>query len=116
MNQGLAIKKEYLDQYLTKAEQEKIGQFVQDETMREAVKKVLLFSVYSSGVVKKGKKHDPMHNFALVAASIKGLNDGQLGRLVRSAYEGINALELGFSDLERYRPEEKEEIKENPAR
>ena len=34
---------------------------------------------------------------------MKGIKDKDLGSLVRAAYEGINALELGFSDLLRYR-------------
>ncbi|MDD5013911.1 MAG: hypothetical protein PHW73_02270 [Atribacterota bacterium] len=110
------LKKTYLDQFLTKAEQEKIAKFTQDEVMAGAVKKILLFSVYNSGVMSKGKDHDSMHNFALVAAQNKSFDDAQLGRLVRSAYEGINALELGFSDLMRYKPEQEVEEKENPAR
>ncbi|MEA2036884.1 MAG: hypothetical protein U9O94_05210 [Nanoarchaeota archaeon] len=108
--------KDYLSQFLTKIEQEKITKFIQDERMVEAVKKVLLFSIYNSGTIEKGKKHDPMHNFALVAASQKGLTEEQLGRLVRAAYEGINALELGFSDLKRYKPEPEVEDKPNQAR
>ena len=110
------LKKEYLDSFLTKLEQEKLAKFTQDEVMAKAVKKVLLFSIYNSGVIVKGHDHDSMHNFALVAASNKGLDNEQLGNLVRAAYEGINALELGFSDLMRYKPEEEVEGKENPAR
>lgn len=110
------LEKGYLDQFLDKVEQEKIAKFVEDEKMFEAVKKVLLFSVYYSGTLKKGKKHKPMHNFAVVAASNKGIKDEQLGSLVRAAYEGMNAVELGFSDLLRYKVEPKVEDKENPAR
>lgn len=110
------MKKEYLDQFLDKIEQEKISKFVEDEKMFEAVKKVLLFSIYYSGTLRKGKKHDPMHNFALVSASLKGIKNEELGELVRAAYEGINALELGFSDLARYKVEPISGEKENPAR
>lgn len=110
------LAKEYLDQFLDKVEQEKISQFVEDKKMVEAVRKILLFSIYFSGTLTKGKKHDPMHNFALVAASMKGIKDQELGGLVRAAYEGINALELGFSDLMRYKVELPSEDKENPAR
>lgn len=110
------MKKEYLDEFLTDVEQQKLNSFCQDDEMFGAVKKVLLFSIYNSGIIKKGKPHDPMHNFALVAASIKGIDNEALGELVRSAYEGINALELGLADLLRYKLEEMPDLKINKAR
>jgi hypothetical protein len=108
--------KDYLDAFLTDIEQKKIEKFVEDKDMFEAVKKVLLFSIYNSGIINKGKPHDPMHNFAMVAASNHGIKNEQLGEIVRSAYQGINALELGLSDLMRYSPIPVEIKKENPAR
>lgn len=110
------MQKDYLDKFLTELEQQKISQFVMDDDMREAVKKVLLFSIYNSGTLTKGKPHDPMHNFALVAASDVRFNNEKLGEFVRSAYQGINALELGFSDLARYKLEEMPPLKKNEAR
>jgi hypothetical protein len=109
------MKKEYLDEFLTELEQKKIETFVSDKEMFEAVKKVLLFSIYNSGTIVKGKSHDPMHNFALVAAST-GIKNEQLGEFVRSAYQGINAVVLGFDDLMRYGPIPIEKVKSNDAR
>jgi hypothetical protein len=108
--------KDYLDSFLEKKEQEKLEQFANDELMFQAVRKVLLFSIYNSGTITKGKPHDPLHNFALVAAADNSLNDEKLGKLVRSSYQGINALELGFNDLTRYKSIPMPESLKNPAR
>ena len=110
------MKKDYLDQFLNEQEQAKISQFVMDDVMREAVKKVLLFGLYNSGTIEKGKIHDPMHNFALVKAADADVGDKELADYVRACYQGINAIELGFGDLARYKLEEIKPEKSNPAR
>lgn len=110
------MKKEYLDKFLDKAEQEKINAFVEDEIMFEAVRKVLLFNIYSSGTLLKGKPTDPLYNFALTLACVKNARNEEVGADVKAAYQGINALELGLNDLKMYRLEKMPEMKKNPAR
>ncbi len=108
--------KKYLDAILTDLEQQKISQFVMDEEMVGAVKKVLLYYLYYSGTVKKGVDIDPMENSALVFASNVKVSDKELADYVRAVYQGLNALELGFNDLEKYKLEPMLKIKKNQAR
>lgn len=89
-----------MQEYLTDLEVEAIEQFNTNETMREAVKKVILQHIYSQGVIKKGEKHDPLKNRALVIVG-GDYNDEELGTRLRSLWEGVNALETGFSELEK---------------
>ncbi len=110
------MKKEYIDGILTDIEQQKISNFVMDEELFEAVKKVLLFSVYNTGVIVKGKPQDHMQNCALVMASNPKLTDKELADYVRACYQGLNAIELGFSDLLRYKLEPMPKDLGNPAR
>lgn len=110
------LDKKYLDEILTDTEQQKVANFVMDEVQFEAIKKVLLFSVYNSGVIVKGKKQDYMHNPALVMASNPKMTDKELADYVRACYQGLNAIELGFSDLMRYKLEEMPKNLVNPAR
>ena len=112
----MPITKEYLDSFLDKKEQDKLEQFANDEIMFQAVKKVVLFSIHNAGVLLKGKVVDPMHNFALTLACIKGAKNEDIGADVRAAYQGINALELGMKDIEMYKSIPVEKLKENPAR
>ena len=110
------LDKKYLDSVLTPLEQEKLAAFVMDEEMKQAVKKVLLYHLYYSGTVQKGVDIDPMENCALVYASNVKVTDKELADYSRAIYQGLNAIELGFSDLERYKLEKMPEIKGNPAR
>lgn len=109
--------KDYTDTFLDDLEKEKIQQFYDDEIMREAVRKVLLAGLYENGVLKKGKKAQPLFNFALGFVSNRGeLSNEQVGAQLRSAWEGINALELAFSNLAKYKREEPQVKVKNPAR
>lgn len=95
-----------------------VQQFYEHETMREAVKKVLLRQVYDSGTLKPGEPADPLKNLALVFVSqFPGATDEQLGRKTRAIYEGINAIEVGFGELASYKQvEEQPKPKVNKAR
>jgi len=106
----------YLDEILTELEQQKVSQFIMDEDMKRAVKKVLLYHLYYSGTVKKGIDIDPMENCALIYANNPKISDKEMADYSRAVYQGLNALELGFSDLERYKLEEMPKLERNPAR
>ena len=108
--------KETLDSFLSDLEKQKLEQFVQDEIMMQAVKKVLLFSIYGAGRLLKGKPVNNNENFALVYASQKGAKFEDIGADVKACWEGICALENAYKDLENYKPIPIEEIKKNPAR
>lgn len=111
--------KENLDKFLSDIEQKKLEQFVQDEVMREAVKKVLLYGIYREGTLQKGEPvpFNPCYeNFALTVACQQGASNEQIGQHVKACWEGINALINGYKDLEQYKPIPVPKFEGNKAR
>lgn len=104
--------------FLTDIERELIEAFVKNETQREAVKKVLLFGIYSNGVIKAGLKHDPTMNWALaLSADMDRASNEQLGANLRAVTEGLRVVEHAFVELSKFdKGEPKKESKGNPAR
>lgn len=101
-----------MKEYLTDIEVAKIEAFTSDETMVQAVKKVLLQHIYSQGVITKGQEHNPLKNRALVLVGGDVSNE-ELGSQLRSLWEGVNALETGFAELETIK--QKVEVVETPS-
>lgn len=103
-----------MKEQLTPAEITKITRFCADSTMREAVRKVLLQSIYSHGVISKGHPHNPLQNGAFALASLALNNpipDEEIGAHVRAMFAGVNALENGFKSLDAIKEEKKEKVK-----
>ncbi len=93
-----------MQEYLTEVEAVEIERFCANTVMFEAVKKVLLQHIYSQGVLTKGQAHNPLKNraFALVQlATNNPIPDEQLGAHIRGVWEGVNALEGGYTELEK---------------
>lgn len=89
-----------LNEIFDDLEKSKVQAFLEDPVMSEAVKKALLCGIYYNGTLKKGKKANPLNNFTLGLVSNKpDLSNEQIGSQLRAMWEGINALELGFSNL-----------------
>ena len=84
---------------LNEVEVVKIEAFNKDTVLVEAVRKVLLDQIYSQGVLKDGEPHNPFKNraFALIADN---QDNAQLGSNIKAWFEGVNAIESGFKDLE----------------
>lgn len=102
-----------MKEYLTDIQILKIEQFCADEEMYEAVRQVLLAGLYTHGVPKKGKKHNPLINGAFALASLAGENpipDEQLGAHVRGMWFGINALENGYRSLKNITSDKAKEV------
>jgi hypothetical protein len=92
-----------MKEYLTDLEIVKIETFVSDKDMFEAVKKVLLQHIYEQGVPKAGFPHNPLKNraFMLVQhATDNPMTDEVLGQHIRGVWEGVNALEKGYEELQ----------------
>jgi len=109
---------DYLDSILDDAEKAQLEYFIQNDVMREAVKKVLLAGIYSNGTFKKGEAPDPLRNFLLgFAFNRTEADDAALGRDLRAQVAGINTLEVAFSYLAKYKTEpERSPKKSNQAR
>lgn len=115
----MKFRKELIDETLSQTEKDAIQAFIDNKTMSEAVKKVLLFGVYNNGTLEQGKEPNPLVNFALGLASgaveLK-LSHEQLGKHLSVAWEGIQVVENCWDALALYRKESVQTIKKNPAR
>ena len=91
-----------MEKYLTETEISKIESFVADETMFEAVRKVLLQGLYLQGTVQMGVSPDPLKNgaFSLVSLALENpIPDEVLGQNLRAQWAGVNALHNALKDL-----------------
>jgi hypothetical protein len=98
---------------LTDLQIAKIEAFCADEEMYEAVRQVILQAIYTHGVPKKGKKHNPLQNGAFSLASLAVNNpipDEQLGQHIRGMWAGVNALENGFNSLKSIKSEKSDAV------
>lgn len=89
---------------LTDLEKTKIAQFNADPEMVEAVRKVLLASIYSNGTLRNGVASSPMTNAAFFMAmrTIRGegvMSDAELGQDLRGLAQGVMLLESGLKKL-----------------
>jgi hypothetical protein len=98
---------------LTEGQILKIEAFCADKEMYDAVKKVLLQHLYTQGVIVKGEPHNPLFNraFSLVQLATQNpIPDEQLGAHLRGIWEGVNALEGGYAELDKIKSAKKESI------
>lgn len=115
------VKKFTIDDVLSDFEKEMIKQFMDNQPMCEAVKKVLLAGAYYQGTIAKGEPVNTTYNAALslvASAWANGsIDDAALGSDLKALWAGLNNIEAGFSNMANYRTEEEKVAqKENPAR
>ena len=112
--------KQVLDRILSEKERTALQQFVENDTMREAVKKVICAEIYYAGTLTPNEPAEPPRNFTLglvTEADILKSDNEHLGLRLRAANEGIMLLEQGFKNLENYKRQKVGElITKNPAR
>lgn len=113
---------ELAEQILNDIEKAEVLKFIENRTMVEAVRKVLLSGVYFNGTLRAGEKAEAGRNFALALVVQKLANNEEisnelLGQDIRGAAEGIRLVEIGFSQLDKFKttPEPKKKEK-NPGR
>lgn len=98
-----------MQEFLTDLEIVEVERFCANEVMFGAVKKVLLEKLYTQGVQVKGHNQDPLKNRAL--ALVGGdIDNTELGSQLRSLWEGVNALETGFTELEKIKSKKVEKV------
>lgn len=107
--------KDYLDQFLTEAEQSQLTSFVMNKTLVEAVRKILLFSLYYSGTITKDTVHRSHINFALIDSETD-MSDEEYGKKIRTRWAAVQLLANAFDDFTKYKLEPVPEMKKNPAR
>ncbi len=106
--------------YLTKEEISAIEAFCSNETMFEAVRKIMLQSIYFHGVNIKGEKPNPLINGAFSLVSLSPQNpipNEEIGAQLRAQWAGVNALESAMNNLKKIKsgPKESEEDSMNVA-
>jgi len=110
------VSKKELNQFLDTREQTSLQQFADNEIMRGAVEKVLLYSAHNAGTLRKGKTIDQLNNFALNIACQKGATNEEIGADVKACWEAMNEIGVAFKRIDMFKKEEVLPDKVNPAR
>ena len=87
--------------YLNDIEKTEIQKFLDNKTMANAVKKVLLEAIYNQGTIEPGKPADTKRNFMLRCV-LEGKTTEEVGQSAKAVFEGLTWLEAGFRELEKY--------------
>lgn len=103
--------------YLSDIEKDKIINFNSDEVLVNAVRKVLLASIYNNGTLRADMAPDPLKNGALALAflAISGsgtVSNDDLGADIRGLAQGVSLLENGLKELSKVKKEG--EVVESP--
>jgi len=99
--------------FLTESQVEKVEKMCSDEELMDAVQKVFLSSIYTQGVLVKGKKANPLHNFSWALAEVaisNPMTDEVLGQNLRGQWSGVRLLEIGFNELKNIKGPKKEPV------
>ena len=91
---------------LTELEKDKLKFVANDETMLGAIKKVILSAVYFDGTLRKNADPESQKNFCLALAAEPGINNERLGANLKASLAGVQLLENGFRELEKFGIEE----------
>lgn len=95
--------------YLTDLEVDKIETFCKDEALYEAVRKVLLASLYHNAVAKKGEAFEhknPAFNFVSDAySSERTVSNEEIGQNLRGLFEGVHLAQSTFDQLKTIKQE-----------
>lgn len=101
--------------FLSDLEKDKLRVFVQDEVMKEALKKVLLEPILNMGVIKEGESS--IERNWVFGIDPKGImKDEDFGRAVKIRTEAIIMLGQAYNKLSELEPILEEAPKKNPAR
>jgi len=102
--------------YLNDIEKAELEKFVENKTMFEAVRKVLLAGVYFSGTLKEGEPANARNNFILAQLTQPIMENApaqEYGLYTKALVNGVKLVETGFNDFEKFRkvePEEKPKV------
>jgi len=89
-----------LDEY----ERKKLESVASDDVVMNALKKILLYTIYSAGSLHKGKKpYNPTENVLLSFGANMNLTHEEKGRIAESMVTGVTIVEQGFRALEMFK-------------
>ena len=108
-----------LEEILNDKEMAEVQKYLANDTLKQSIKKILLYGVYDNGVLKAGEDPKPMMNFAITIDQLNGevMSDELIGQVLRAKRSAIELIEVGFTELEKLRKEpEVKKDKVNKAR
>ena len=109
-------KKHLLDDTLSDAEKSQLESFNANPMMAQAIKKILLFTIYNNGTLEAGKAPNPTMNFLLsYALQDPKVDDATVGRDLRIQAAAVKLLELSFMEIEAYERQGESTPEPNPA-
>lgn len=100
---------------LTDAEKELVQAFVENEAMYNAVKKVVLYTIYGQGTLESAGDSNKNWVFAFTNDNPLVENNSILGERVRAVAEGLGYADAGFEKLKEFKKVEQVEKPVNPA-
>jgi hypothetical protein len=109
-----------LSDFLNEIEKAELSRFTENKVLFNAVKKVVLSCVYFDGTLQKTGIPEPQKNFilAIASGSLGQLTREQLGEKVEASLAGVQLIEQGFKELEKFnnKPQTPNTDKPNPGR
>ena len=90
--------------YLSEKERGAVVKFLNDATMREAVRKVILSGVYFDGILEADRPADPLKNFMLAMFTHPGMNllqQSEKGAKIDAVLNAVSMVETGFREMEK---------------
>lgn len=91
-----------LEKLLSELEKDKLSFVANDKVMLGAIKKVVLSAVYFDGTLQKDSEPEAQKNFALALAAKPNISNEALGAELKASLAGVQLLETGFRELEKY--------------
>jgi len=101
--------------FLTDQERDAVELFIQNEHMREGVRKILLDKAEHMGVQVKGSPSLMTRNFAFGLDPNGTMTDDGFGRAIRVHLEAIVMVEQAFEKMKELIPTPEEKTPKNPA-
>lgn len=109
---------DYIKGILDDREKSLLKDAAKNETLMEAIKKVVLAAVYNNGTLKPGEAANPLRNFMLASSTRRDeMTNEQIGAQTRAIRDALEVVEIGFAYVDNFKYNEpKVENKPNKAR
>lgn len=104
-----------MHEYLSPEEKSRLIAFNQDEGTKNAVKKVLLYSIYQAETLKKGEPAGLDKNWVYGVDQDGQATDEEVGKKVRIKIAALAFIESAFEEVGNYRAEVTPSEEPNPA-
>lgn len=101
--------------FLDVVEISKLIMFNADEKLKDAVKKMLLYFVYNSEILRPGESAGIEKHWVYGVLQDPKISDEEIGKNVRAKVYALGLLEEAFKEISKFTPEEEPKEEKNPA-